>query len=130
MEAPAPEPSRAAADRAAPRGRLRMPTDPEAAALVLLAALIPRLLHLQQIARHDPFFRLPAVDGAVYHDWARAIAAGDLVGEGVFTMGPLYPYLMAGVYALAGPDLFEEHLDPEQLLHPVPVDARRVEIHL
>lgn len=36
-----------------------------------------------------------------FHDqWARSIVAGDWVGTGVFFRAPLYPYMLAGVYAL------------------------------
>lgn len=39
-----------------------------------------------------------------YHDrWARSIAAGDLIGEGVFFRAPLYPYLIGMLYAITGP---------------------------
>ncbi len=73
--------------------------------VVFLLALAPRLLHLSQLIRHDPFFEIPAVDGQHYHAWASALATGDFEAEGVLILGPLYPYLMAGVYALAGPSL-------------------------
>ena len=77
------------------------------APLVLFCvALLIRLLHLQQIRLNDPFFGIPAVDGRLYHAWAQQIAAGDLIGEGVLILGPLYPYVLGLVYSIAGPNLF------------------------
>jgi len=40
-----------------------------------------------------------------YHDrWARSIAAGDVVGNGVFFRAPLYPYVLGLSYAVVGND--------------------------
>jgi len=75
------------------------------AALVFLAALGLRLLHLREIQAHDPFFAQASVDGAFYHAWALEILSGDWLGDGVLYLGPLYPMFMAGVYALLGPSL-------------------------
>lgn len=72
---------------------------------VFILALGLRLWHLREIAAADPYFFRPAVDGSIYHDWAQRIAEGDWIGQGVLIMGPLYPYLMGGVYSLVGPDL-------------------------
>ncbi len=72
-----------------------------ALASILLGALALRLLQLQQIHRNDPFFALPAVDGKVYHEWALALAGGDWLGREVFFLGPLYPYFLGVLYALA-----------------------------
>jgi len=74
-------------------------------ALVVAVALGLRLAHWQQLRVHDPFFELPSVDERMYHEWARAIVAGDWLGEGVFLNGPLYPYFLAGIYALFGASL-------------------------
>ena len=79
--------------------------DAEIGAGLFIAALTLRLLHLRQITNLDPYFLSPAVDGALYHAWAQQIAHGDWIGEGVFILGPLYPYLMGAFYGLAGPDL-------------------------
>ena len=72
---------------------------------VFLLALALRLLHLQQLRAHDPFFELPSVDERMYHEWALAIRGGDWLGEGVFLNGPLYPYLLALLYGLLGPSM-------------------------
>lgn len=69
---------------------------------IFATALVLRLLHLQQIAAHDPFFDQPAADPRFYHEWALRIAGGDWLGEGVFLHGPLYPYLLAILYRIFG----------------------------
>jgi 4-amino-4-deoxy-L-arabinose transferase-like glycosyltransferase len=79
--------------------------DRNVAAIVFGVALILRLLHLREIAIHDPFYTIASVDGAIYDAWAREILAGDWLGDGVLFLGPLYPTFMAAVYALFGPSL-------------------------
>jgi tetratricopeptide (TPR) repeat protein len=73
------------------------------AALVLAAAL--RVGHLVALARL-PLFDSLILDSETYDAWARRIAAGDWMGgERAFYMDPLYPYLLAAVYAAVGRDL-------------------------
>jgi tetratricopeptide (TPR) repeat protein len=72
---------------------------------VFCAALLIRLLHLQQIHLNDPFFHIPAVDGRLYHEWAIALAGGDFAADDVLILGPLYPYFMAAVYFVYGPNM-------------------------
>ena len=79
--------------------------DVEIGAALFLLALATRIFHLRQISALDPYFLSPATDGVLYHAWAQEIASGDWLGQGVFIMGPLYPYLMSAFYSLAGPDL-------------------------
>jgi len=79
--------------------------DRNVAAALFCVSLLVRLLHLREIQIHDPFFPIASVDGAIYHDWAQEILAGDWLGEGVLFLGPLYPTFMAGVYALFGESL-------------------------
>jgi 4-amino-4-deoxy-L-arabinose transferase-like glycosyltransferase len=74
-------------------------------AILFSIALILRLLHLREIAIHDPFYTIASVDGAIYDAWAREILSGDWLGEGVLFLGPLYPTFMATVYALFGTSL-------------------------
>lgn len=73
--------------------------------LVLLAilalALGVRLAHWWMV-RSDPFFDHLALDSQEYDRWARAIAAGDWQGSGVFFQAPLYPYAVAVLYAAFG----------------------------
>jgi 4-amino-4-deoxy-L-arabinose transferase-like glycosyltransferase len=72
---------------------------------LFLFALGLRLLHLAELRAHDPFFELPSVDPRMYHLWALEIHGGDWLGDRVFLNGPLYPYFLAGIYAVAGPSL-------------------------
>jgi tetratricopeptide (TPR) repeat protein len=67
--------------------------------LALAAAL--RLAHLAAV-HAAPFIGQLAMDSAEYDRWARAIAAGDWVGSGVFFQAPLYPYLLAVIFSLVG----------------------------
>lgn len=73
--------------------------------LVLLAiltlAFALRLAHLWAV-RDQPFFASLVMDSQEYDRWAQGIAAGDWLGSGVFFQAPLYPYLLAAVYALLG----------------------------
>jgi tetratricopeptide (TPR) repeat protein len=64
-------------------------------------ALLVRCLYVWQI-RSAPFFDLRVGDAAAYHDWARRIAAGDWLGQGVFYQAPLYPYFLAVIYRIFG----------------------------
>ncbi len=43
-------------------------------------------------------------DAARYDAWARAILEGKTFESGVFSQAPLYPFVVAAVYALAGPN--------------------------
>jgi tetratricopeptide (TPR) repeat protein len=69
--------------------------------LLPLAALV-RAVYLWQL-RATPLWTGLIVDEASYDGWARAVAAGRLVGETPFYQAPLYPYALGGLYALAGP---------------------------
>ena len=54
------------------------------------------------------------VDSYFYHQWALDIIHGNFWGHEVFFLRPLYPYLLAGVYAVFG-----SHVLPVQLLQAV-----------
>ena len=56
------------------------------------------------------------MDSQEYDRWAQGIAAGDWLGSRVFFQAPLYPYLLAVLYALAGA--------PRRPRLPVPDPAR------
>jgi len=62
--------------------------------MVLLAALAVRVLVLWELSRNSPGFYSPDVDSQWHYLWAKAIARGDWIGEGVFYRAPLYPYLL------------------------------------
>jgi tetratricopeptide (TPR) repeat protein len=67
--------------------------------LVLALALVLRLLYQLEM-RSTIFTEHLQLDEQFHERWAKAIAAGDVVGTGVFFRAPLYPYLLAVVYAL------------------------------
>lgn len=71
---------------------------------ILTLALALRLAHWWAV-RDQPFFAWLAMDSQEYDRWAREIAAGDWLGSQVFFQAPLYPYLLAGLYALFGRSL-------------------------
>jgi 4-amino-4-deoxy-L-arabinose transferase-like glycosyltransferase len=77
---------------------------------LFLFALGLRLLNLQQIRAHDPFFALPSVDPRMYHEWAVRIAGGEWLGDAVFFLAPLYAYFLALVYVLFGPSFLAAKL--------------------
>jgi tetratricopeptide (TPR) repeat protein len=68
---------------------------------VWLAAFAVRCLYVWQIS-HAPFFELRLGDAEAYDAWARQIAGGDWLGHDVFYQAPLYPYVLAVVYRVAG----------------------------
>jgi Tfp pilus assembly protein PilF len=73
--------------------------------LLFVAALAVRVIHLYEM-RASPFAGALLGDAAGYDAWARRIAAGDWMGEGVFYQAPLYPYFLGVVYRCFGADLF------------------------
>jgi len=68
---------------------------------VLALALALRLAHWAAV-RGAPFVGQLVMDSQEYDRWAREIAAGDWLGSGVFFQAPLYPYLVAILYRVAG----------------------------
>jgi 4-amino-4-deoxy-L-arabinose transferase-like glycosyltransferase/tetratricopeptide (TPR) repeat protein len=74
-------------------------------ALVFVVALVLRGLHVWGQARNNPFFYAPTMDEAVHHHWAQRIASGEGLGPHPYFRAPLYYYLLAGLYALFGPNL-------------------------
>ncbi len=69
--------------------------------VVWIFAFLLRCLYLWQI--HDaPFYDLRIGDADAYHQWARRIAAGDWVGDGIFYQAPLYPYFLALIQKILG----------------------------
>jgi tetratricopeptide (TPR) repeat protein len=68
---------------------------------ILALALALRLGHLWAVY-DQPFFSALAMDSQEYDRWAQGIAAGDWRGSQVFFQAPLYPYLLAVLYAVLG----------------------------
>jgi hypothetical protein len=64
-------------------------------------ALAVRLLYLWSI-RGTPLVDILLIDSETYHRLARSILGGTFRGEEVYAMNPLYPYFLAGVYAMGG----------------------------
>jgi tetratricopeptide (TPR) repeat protein len=71
---------------------------------VLGLGLVLRLLHLAFV-RDSPFFGALQLDAQAYDAWAQRIAAGEWIGREPFWVDPLYAYVLAGIYRLAGHDL-------------------------
>ena len=68
---------------------------------IFLFAMTIRILHIWQVSKW-PFFSIPLGDAEIYHSWAKQIAEGDWLGEGVFYYPPLYAYLLALIYKFIG----------------------------
>ena len=67
------------------------------------AAFALRVAYLVQI-REIPFFTVPVGDAASYLTWASEIAGGDWLGDRSFYQAPAYPYLLAVILKLVGPN--------------------------
>jgi tetratricopeptide (TPR) repeat protein len=80
-------------------------------AVILGVALALRLAHWAAV-RRAPFIGELAMDSWEYDRWAREIAGGDWLGHarGVFFQAPLYPYLLAILFAVVGPHLDAAYL--------------------
>lgn len=65
------------------------------------AALFIRWLHLIIISRTD-LVKIPIIDSAFYHQWATIISSGNIIGDRIFFMSPLYSYLVAVFYSILG----------------------------
>jgi tetratricopeptide (TPR) repeat protein len=71
---------------------------------ILGVALALRLGHFAAV-HHEPFFSQLAMDSQEYDRWAQDIASGHWLGSEVFFQAPLYPYVLAVVYAAVGHSL-------------------------
>lgn len=70
------------------------------AVLVFAVALAVRLGHLWFL-RRSPFMGVLLGDAQGYDAWARRIADGDWLGQGVFYQAPLYPYFLGAIYSFS-----------------------------
>ena len=70
-------------------------------AIPIVLGVILRLLNIKFILA-GPVLKTLIIDSAFYHNRAMEIAGGDILGEGVFFMSPLYSYLMGLIYAVIG----------------------------
>jgi len=94
-DTPPAEDSAAPAPKPPTRGRWLL------SLLVLVVALFARLAHLQE-ASQGPLMKgvIPMRDSRYYDMIARQVAEGDLVGDHVFYLAPLYPYVLAIPHAI------------------------------
>lgn len=78
------------------------------AALIFALAFVLRLLFLVEMAPHPllDINRVPGTDMEGYLRWAQSIAGGNWLGwgQGPFWQGPAYPYFLAILQRLFGPD--------------------------
>lgn len=81
-------------------------------ALSVGLTLLLRLWFILEM-RGTPFSTVSAqmVDAWYYHRWALEILGGNFWGNDVFFLRPLYPYFLAGVYAVFG-----QHVLPVQIV--------------
>jgi Flp pilus assembly protein TadD len=75
-----------------------------ALATIAAGALGLRLVHLAAL-NDTPLFSVLLGDSREYDRWAQEIAGGAWIGSGVFYQAPLFPYVLAIVYSLAGHDV-------------------------
>jgi tetratricopeptide (TPR) repeat protein len=74
-------------------------------AAITVGALALRLWHLHELS-DSPLFSVLIGDAKEYDAWAQRIVGGEWLGKTVFYQTPLYPYLMAAIYAVAGHSVF------------------------
>ncbi len=74
--------------------------------LIFLLAFALRLIYLVQQSRNNPIFSTPILDAQMHDEWARRIAAGDVIGTEVFFRAPLYYYFLGLVYFVFGHHIF------------------------
>lgn len=70
--------------------------------LVLGVAALLRVLYVLQYLSVTPFSDAVISDSAFYDAWARRVLAGEGYGPSPYYMAPLYPHLLAGLYAVFG----------------------------
>jgi len=73
-------------------------------AAAILVALALRFAHWASVAKF-PWFDFLGLDAAFYDDWARRILREGLQAKDPYFMGPLYPHVVAAVYAVFGESL-------------------------
>ncbi len=74
--------------------------------IIFAVGLAARFWVFGELAANTISFSEPAVDSRWHLLWARQIAAGDLLGSGVFFRAPLYPYFLAGIISVLGDSLW------------------------
>lgn len=69
---------------------------------IVLAALAARTIYLLEY-RRSVFYEVFRNDQLFYRTWGLQIASGDLLGDRVFSQGPLYAYFLAAAFRCLGP---------------------------
>ncbi|MFH1867958.1 MAG: tetratricopeptide repeat protein [Candidatus Omnitrophota bacterium] len=77
--------------------------------IIFALAFIIRLIYIIQL-KSTIFYNHFLLDEALYNNWARSIAGGEWLKEGVFDAMPLYPYLLGIIYKLTNYNLFISRL--------------------
>ncbi len=72
---------------------------------IFLLALALRVAYVLEIWPH-PAARLPILDAEAYRRIALDIRGGDWLGDSVYYLDPLYPFVLAAIYAVVPPDSF------------------------
>jgi len=79
--------------------------------LLVLAALILRMVYLNDIADKNPYFQDETLVAEVNHQWAKDIASGrQTVESEPFIRAPLYPYFLSVIYKIFGTSTFTPRL--------------------
>lgn len=74
---------------------------------IFLLAFAVRLIYLNQIKTGPLFIPSQAtLDEYLYDSWAKEIAFKDPIGKEAFWGLPLYPYFLAFIYLVAGPNVY------------------------
>ena len=99
--------------------------------LIVLAAVIVRLIYFSDITTNNPYFHDETLVAEVHHEWAKDIVSGNPGESGeVFIRAPLYPYLVAAIYRIFGPDTMYPRLIQlllgAMLTYPIYLIARRI----
>jgi tetratricopeptide (TPR) repeat protein len=99
-------------EKSVSKAKTGRPLDAGALLLALVVSLLLRLWFILGV-RGNPFSTVgpQMLDSYYYHRWAIEIISGNFWGSDVFFLRPLYPYLLALVYAVFG-----VHVLPVQLL--------------
>lgn len=77
--------------------------------VVFCVAWLVRLIHIFSL-KASPIFDYKIGDAARYDAWARTLAEGNWIGEGVFYQAPLYPYFLGLIYSTLGDSLMTVRL--------------------
>lgn len=72
---------------------------------IAFVGFVLRFVAVAQYEASHPNAAHVVIDEKSYDAWARAIADGDWIGQGVFFQEPLYPYALGTLYSIVGESL-------------------------